>query len=76
MWHFYLADPAKPHYAALKDILSGYADDLAAQIDRDTTAAGGARAVPGWHPRLSPATAAPGHTQATEQGAGAAWHSS
>jgi hypothetical protein len=40
MWHFYLAGPLKPHYAALKDILNAYADDLAAQIDRATAAAG------------------------------------
>jgi hypothetical protein len=39
MWHFYLASPAKPHYAALKDILHAHADDLAGQIDR---------AAPGW----------------------------
>jgi hypothetical protein len=34
MWHFYLASPAKPHYAALKEILSAYADNLATAIDR------------------------------------------
>ena len=34
MWHVYLASPAKPHYAALKDILNAYADSLAATIDR------------------------------------------
>jgi hypothetical protein len=34
MWHFYNASPAKPHYAALKDILTAYADNLAAAIDR------------------------------------------
>jgi TniQ len=32
MWHFYNASPAKPHYAALKDILDAYADSLAATI--------------------------------------------
>ena len=34
MWHFYNVSPAKPHYAALKEILSAFADNLAAQIDR------------------------------------------
>jgi TniQ len=34
MWHFYLATPAKPHYAALRKILNAHADDLAAIIDR------------------------------------------
>ncbi len=34
MWHFYRARPPKPHYAALKEILSAFADNLAAQIDR------------------------------------------
>lgn len=34
MWHFYNASPAKPHYAALRDILSAYAGTLAAAIDR------------------------------------------
>ena len=34
MWHFYLATPAKPHYAALRKILDAHADDLAAIIDR------------------------------------------
>jgi hypothetical protein len=34
MWHFYLASPPKPHYAALKEILNTYADNLARQIDR------------------------------------------
>jgi len=34
MWHFYLASPPKPHYAALKKILNAYADNLAAAIDR------------------------------------------
>jgi hypothetical protein len=33
MWHFYLADPPKPHYAALKQILHAHADRLAATID-------------------------------------------
>ncbi len=33
MWHFYLANPPKPHYAALKEILNAHADDLAAAID-------------------------------------------
>ena len=26
MWHFYIASPAKPHYAALRKILNAYAD--------------------------------------------------
>jgi hypothetical protein len=34
MWHFYLASPPKPHYAALREILNAYADNLAAAIDR------------------------------------------
>jgi hypothetical protein len=34
MWHFYLATPAKPHYAALRKIINAHADDLAAIIDR------------------------------------------
>src|SRR5208337_3048010 len=34
MWHFYNAMPAKPHYAALRKILSAHADSLAAIIDR------------------------------------------
>ena len=34
MWHFYLASPAKPHYAALREILNAYAGNLAAAIDR------------------------------------------
>jgi hypothetical protein len=33
MWHFYLADPLKPHYAALEQILHAQADQLAATID-------------------------------------------
>jgi hypothetical protein len=33
MWHFYLASPPKPHYAALKEILNAHAADLAAAID-------------------------------------------
>ncbi len=33
MWHFYQASPLKPHYAALKEILSAHADDLATAID-------------------------------------------
>ena len=36
-WHFYLASPAKPHYAALKDILNAYAENLAITIDRQTS---------------------------------------
>ena len=36
MWHFYLASPAKPHYAALKEILNAYAENLATAIDRRT----------------------------------------
>ena len=34
MWHFYLADSPKPHYADLQRILNGLADRLAADIDR------------------------------------------
>ena len=34
MWHFYNANPAKPHYVALKQILNAYADNLTAAIDR------------------------------------------
>jgi hypothetical protein len=34
MWHFYLASPAKPHYAALREILNAYAGSLAAAVDR------------------------------------------
>jgi hypothetical protein len=34
MWHFYNASPAKPHYAALREILDARADNLAAAIDR------------------------------------------
>jgi hypothetical protein len=33
MWHFYLAGPPKPHYAAVMEILNAYADGLAAAID-------------------------------------------
>jgi hypothetical protein len=33
MWHFYDASPAKPHYAALREILNAHADRLAAAID-------------------------------------------
>jgi len=33
MWHFYNASPAKPHYAALREILNAHAGDLAGQID-------------------------------------------
>jgi hypothetical protein len=36
MWHFYHASPLKPHYAALKEILSAHADNLAAAIDRQS----------------------------------------
>jgi len=35
MRHFYRASP-KPHYAALKEILSAHADNLAAAIDRQS----------------------------------------
>ena len=35
MWHFYLATPPKPHYAALRKILNAYADSLSAAIDCD-----------------------------------------
>ena len=31
MWHFYNASPAKPHYAALREILNAHADNLADQ---------------------------------------------
>ncbi len=34
MWHFYNASPAKPHYAALRQILSTLADNLADKIDQ------------------------------------------
>ena len=34
MWHFYNASPAKPHYAALRQILNVLADNLASQIDQ------------------------------------------
>jgi hypothetical protein len=34
MWHFYLADPPKPHYAGLQRILNDLADRLATDIDR------------------------------------------
>jgi hypothetical protein len=34
MWHFYNASPAKPHYAALRQILSAYAGTLAGKIDQ------------------------------------------
>jgi TniQ len=37
MWHFYLASPAKPHYAALKEILNAYAESLATAIDGQTS---------------------------------------
>jgi hypothetical protein len=37
MWHFYNASPAKPHYAALKEILDAHAKDLATAIDRQTS---------------------------------------
>jgi len=33
MWHCYNASPAKPHYAALRQILNILADNLAGQID-------------------------------------------
>lgn len=34
MWHFYNASPAKPHYAALREILNAHSGRLAAAIDR------------------------------------------
>lgn len=34
MWHFYLANSPKPHYAALMEILNAHAGNLAAAIDR------------------------------------------
>jgi hypothetical protein len=34
MWHCYNASPAKPHYAALRQILNVLADNLASQIDQ------------------------------------------
>jgi hypothetical protein len=34
MWHFYSASPAKPHYAALRQILNVLADNLAHKIDQ------------------------------------------
>jgi hypothetical protein len=36
MWHCYNASPAKPHYAALRQILNDLADNLAATIDRQS----------------------------------------
>ena len=33
MWHCYNVSPAKPHYAALRQILNVLADNLADQID-------------------------------------------
>ena len=36
MWHFYNASLAKPHYAALRELLNVHADNLAAAIDRLT----------------------------------------
>ena len=33
MWHCYNVSPAKPHYAALRQILNILADNLADQID-------------------------------------------
>jgi hypothetical protein len=36
MWHFYKASPAKPHYAALSELLNMHADNQAAAIDRLT----------------------------------------
>ncbi len=53
MWHFYQAQPLKPHYAALKEILNVHADSLAAQIDHQaaepdhaSAASGTVRPVP------------------------------
>jgi hypothetical protein len=34
MWHFYLANPPKPHCADLREILNAHADNLAMTIDR------------------------------------------
>lgn len=34
MWHFYLADPPKPHYVGLRHLLNDLADRLATDIDR------------------------------------------
>ena len=36
MWHFYNANPAKPHYTALSELLNAHADNLAAAIDQLT----------------------------------------
>jgi len=36
MWHFCNASPAKPHYAALSELLNAHADNLAAAIDQPT----------------------------------------
>ncbi len=36
MWHFYLASPPKPHYAAIMEILNAYADGLTAAIDHQS----------------------------------------
>ena len=43
MWHFYNASPAKPHYAALREILNAHADNLAAALDRSTPDKSGKR---------------------------------
>jgi hypothetical protein len=57
MWHFYLASPPKPHYAALQEILNAYADNLAAAIDRTEVVAGSwPDAYPGQQPCAPPAT--------------------
>ena len=40
MWHFYLATPLKPHYAALRKILIAYAGNLAAIIDHQPQSGG------------------------------------
>lgn len=53
MWHFFQAQPLKPHYAALKEILNARADSLAAQTDHQaaepdhaSAASGTVRPVP------------------------------
>ena len=60
MWHFYLATPAKPHYAALREILSAHADDLAAIIDRQPHPAALSPALLHWPDRDYSQSATPG----------------
>jgi hypothetical protein len=63
MWHFYLANPAKPHYADLMEILNAHADNLAMTIDRQAQ-----RAEPAPRPAHQPATRSRDHDpQGTER---------